>query len=154
MVLNMKLFLKISFLGTKYCGYQVQNNAPTIQQAMNEASKQIFGYDCDIIGCSRTDSGVHANEFCLTVSKKSENYLEHSIPVEKIPYSFNSLLPDDISVMSALEVSDDFHARYDVKYKEYVYKSVEKVHRRHFSALYRQKQHRVHISFTLERHEL
>ena len=118
----MKLFLKISFLGTKYCGYQVQNNAPTIQQAMNEASKQIFGYDCDIIGCSRTDSGVHANEFCLTVSKKSENYLEHSIPVEKIPYAFNSLLPDDISVMSALEVSDDFHARYDVKYKEYVYK--------------------------------
>lgn len=122
MVLTMKLFLKISFLGTNYCGYQVQNNAVTVQQTLNEASEKLFGYECDIVGCSRTDSGVHANEFCLTVSKKGENALLHSIPLEKIPTAFNSLLPDDISVIEAGMVDDDFHARYDVKYKEYIYK--------------------------------
>lgn len=122
MVLIMKLFLKISFLGTDYCGYQVQNNAITVQQRMNEASEKLFGHECDIVGCSRTDSGVHANEFCLTVSKKGENALVHSIPLEKIPTAFNSLLPDDISVTEAEMVDEDFHARYDVKYKEYIYK--------------------------------
>jgi tRNA pseudouridine38-40 synthase len=118
----MKLFLKISFLGTHYCGYQVQNNAITVQQKMNEAAQKLFGFECDIIGCSRTDSGVHANEFCLTVSKKGEPSLEHSVPLEKIPTAFNSLLPDDISVIEASMVEDRFHARYDVKYKEYIYK--------------------------------
>ena len=118
----MKLFLKISFLGTAYCGYQVQNNVVTIQQKLNEAAARIFGYECDIVGCSRTDSGVHANEFCITVSKKGQGYLDHSIPLSKVPTAFNSILPDDISVTSASMVDDSFHARYDVKYKEYVYK--------------------------------
>ena len=118
----MKLLLKIAFLGTAYCGYQVQNNAITIQQVMNETAERIFGFECDIVGCSRTDSGVHANCFCLTVSKKGCDALEHSVPLEKIPIAFNSLLPDDISVLEAYEVDNDFHARYNVKYKEYVYK--------------------------------
>lgn len=122
MVLTMKLFLKIAFLGTKYCGYQVQNNAPTIQQALNEAAERVFGFECDVVGCSRTDSGVHANEFCLTVSQKGVQHLNHSIPIDKIPTAFNSLLPDDIAVFYAEMVSDEFHPRYDVKYKEYVYK--------------------------------
>ncbi len=117
----MKLFLKISFLGTNYNGYQVQNNAPTVQRAMNQATERLFGFECDVVGCSRTDSGVHANEFCLTVSKKGENCLNHSVPISKIPIALNSLLPDDISVKYAEMVEDDFHARYDVKYKEYVY---------------------------------
>lgn len=118
----MKLFLKISFLGTHYCGYQVQNNAVTVQQMLNEASEKLFSFPCDVVGCSRTDSGVHANEFCLTVSKKGEPLLEHSIPIEKIPTAYNSLLPDDISVFEAAMVDDDFHPRYGVKYKEYTYK--------------------------------
>jgi tRNA pseudouridine38-40 synthase len=118
----MKLFLKIAFLGTNYCGYQVQNNAPTVQQVLNEASYRILGSDCDIVGCSRTDSGVHANEFCLAVSEKGTGRLEHSIPIDRIPTAFNSLLPDDVAVIDAKMVDDSFHPRYDVKYKEYVYK--------------------------------
>ena len=118
----MKLLLKISFLGTYYNGYQVQPNVPTVQQKLNETSKKIFGYDCDIVGCSRTDSGVHANEFFVTVSRKKENGIDCRIPLVSVPLAFNSLLPDDISVSEAYEVSEDFHARYNVKYKEYIYK--------------------------------
>ena len=61
----MKLFVKISYRGTNYAGYQIQKNAPTVQKAMNDAARALFGYECDITGCSRTDSGVHANEFCI-----------------------------------------------------------------------------------------
>lgn len=118
----MKLLLKISYLGTAYCGYQVQTNGATVQQKMNQATEAVFGYPCDIVGCSRTDSGVHANEFCLTVAKKGEASLDFSIPLDKIPTALNCRLPADISVLDAQLVSDEFHARYDVKYKEYVYK--------------------------------
>lgn len=118
----MKLLLKISFLGTYYNGYQVQPNVPTVQQKLNEAAKRIFGYDCDIVGCSRTDSGVHANEFFVTVSKRGEQGIDSTVPCEAVPLAFNSVLPDDISVLCAKEVEDTFHPRYDVKYKEYIYK--------------------------------
>lgn len=118
----MKLLLKISFLGTNYNGYQVQPDKPTVQQRMNEASNRIFGFPCDIVGCSRTDSGVHANEFFVCVSKKGENSLDCTIPCSSVPLAFNSVLPDDISVLSAKMVESDFHPRYDVKYKEYIYK--------------------------------
>lgn len=118
----MKLLLKISFLGTNYCGYQVQPDKPTVQQKLNEASARIFGFDCDVVGCSRTDSGVHANEFFVCISKKGENELECTIPSASIPLAFNSVLPDDISVASGRMVESDFHPRYDVKYKEYIYK--------------------------------
>ena len=117
----MKVLLRIAFLGKAYCGYQVQPNGVTVQQKLNEAAKTLFGFDCDIVGCSRTDSGVHANEFCATVTKKGESFLETTIPTEKIARAMSFWLPNDISVLSAVEVDDSFHPRYDVKHKEYVY---------------------------------
>lgn len=118
----MKLLLKISYLGGAYCGYQVQPNAVTVQQKLNEAAERLFGYPCDIVGCSRTDSGVHANEFCATVSKKGEGGLFTSIPPQKIPLAFSAHLPVDICVFEAMWVSECFHARYDVSEKEYLYR--------------------------------
>ncbi len=118
----MKLFLRLSFLGTKYCGYQVQENAPSVQRVLNETAERVFGFPCDIVGCSRTDSGVHAEEFCVSVTKKQEKGIETSIPVSKIPTAMNCFLPDDISVLEASFVPEEFHARYDVKYKEYIYR--------------------------------
>ena len=118
----MKILLYISYVGTQYCGYQVQPNGVSVQQKLNEAAKKLFGYDCDIVGCSRTDSGVHANQFCATVTKKGESFIDTSIPISKIPQAMTFWLPEDISVYKALEVSDDFHARYGVKSKEYIYK--------------------------------
>lgn len=118
----MKILLYISYLGTNYCGYQVQPNGVSVQQKLNEAAKQVFGYDCDIVGCSRTDSGVHADEFCATVTKRKENGIVTNIPVERIPLAMSNRLPRDISVYAAREVDESFHPRYDVRYKEYVYK--------------------------------
>ena len=117
----MKIVLKIAFLGTRYCGYQVQPNGVTVQQKLNEAAKDLFGYDCDVVGCSRTDSGVHANEFCVALNKRGESGLPTSIAPERIVMAMNARLPADISVLSARAAEDSFHPRYDVKYKEYVY---------------------------------
>ena len=117
----MKLFIKIRYDGTRYAGYQVQNNALTVQEVLNKALLDLFGFECDITGCSRTDAGVHAHCFCATVQKRGEASLQSSIPFEKIPFALNFRLPDDISVYYADWVNDDFHARYSVKSKTYEY---------------------------------
>lgn len=116
-----KILLRLSYLGTNYCGYQVQPNGISVQQRLNEAAKALFGFDCDIVGCSRTDSGVHAKDFCVTVAKKGCEGIETSVPISKIPVAINNHLPRDISVYSAEAVDKDFHPRYDVVSKEYLY---------------------------------
>lgn len=118
----MKLFLKIKYDGTAYAGYQVQNNAPTVQKVLNDAVCDLFGYECDVTGCSRTDAGVHALCFCATVQKHGESSLETTIPCERIPYALNIRLPDDIAVFYSSWVNDDFHARYSVISKTYEYR--------------------------------
>ena len=118
----MKILMHLSFLGTNYCGYQFQPNGITIQQRLNEATKALFGFDCDIVGCSRTDSGVHANQFCATIAEKGKNQIFTSIPMDRFPQAISPYLPSDISVLKAETVDDSFHPRYDVKYKEYVYR--------------------------------
>ena len=117
----MKLFVKISYLGKDFCGYQAQKDKRTVQTELNRAAEELFGFDCDITGCSRTDSGVHANMFCATINKHGEEGLLTDIDVKKISRAMTAHLPEDISVYHAEWVEDSFHARYDVKYKEYVY---------------------------------
>ena len=117
----MKIVLRLSYLGTDFCGYQVQPGLPTVQGALNEAAKGLFGIDCDVTGCSRTDSGVHANDFCVAITEKGKSYLNTSVPLEKIPVALNVRLPVGIAVRSAEAVEDSFHPRYDVLLKEYVY---------------------------------
>jgi len=116
-----KYLLKIAYDGSNYNGYQLQNDKPTIALMLNQAAKETFGFDCDIKGCSRTDSGVHALGFMATVEPKDKNN-KITVPVSKIPVAMNIKLPNDISVLEAKEVDKDFHPRYDVVSKQYVYK--------------------------------
>ncbi len=117
----MKILLTISYVGTNYAGYQLQADKPTIALMLNRATKKAFGVDCNVTGCSRTDKGVHALGFCATIEPKNKDE-NLTIPLDKIPVAMNSSLPDDISVISAKIVSDDFHPRYNVVKKKYIYK--------------------------------
>ncbi len=110
------LLLKISYIGSEYHGWQVQDNAVTVQQTLQDAIEKVFGKREDVIGCSRTDAGVHANMFCCNFRT------EKDIPVEKVANALNGNLPRDISVLSCEEAKPDFHSRYSCKGKEYVYK--------------------------------
>lgn len=116
-----KILLKIAYVGTAYCGYQVQPNGITVQEMLNRAAAALFGYECDVVGCSRTDSGVHARDFRAAISRKGTDVLETAIPVERIARAMNAHLPDDIAVLDARWVASDFHPRYDVIAKEYEY---------------------------------
>ena len=116
-----KILLTVSYVGTGYCGYQVQPNGITIQEVLGKAAERLFGCVCDVVGCSRTDSGVHARGFRVTLTRRGDPVLDTEIPLTRIPRALNAYLPDDISVLAATAVPADFHARYDVVSKEYEY---------------------------------
>ncbi len=116
-----KVLLTIAYNGRGYHGYQLQNDKPTIALVLNTSAKEAFGFDCDITGCSRTDSGVHALGFMATAEPRDKSN-EITVPVDKIPIAMNIKLPNDVVVLEAKEVDEGFHPRYDVVKKEYVYK--------------------------------
>lgn len=119
--MDSKILLTVSYVGTAYCGYQVQPNGVTVQEVLGDAAKALFGYTCDVVGCSRTDSGVHAREFCATLSKKGTDTLETAIPAYRMARAMNAHLPDDVAVLRAQAVPSGFHPRYDAVSKEYEY---------------------------------
>lgn len=110
------ILLTIAYDGKRYHGWQVQNNAVTVQEVFQSALYSVIGETAEIKGCSRTDAGVHANMYCISFKT------DFRIPLERIPHALNNFLPPDISVLSAKEVPEDFHARYSCKGKEYIYK--------------------------------
>ncbi len=126
-----KILLTIAYDGSHFSGYQVQANADTVQQALNEATAAVFGQSCDITGCSRTDSGVHAKMFCATVTSHGKDAFDPAgvhIPPDKLPRVLNAHLPDAIAVRRAQRVPLDFHARYSVTSKEYLYQIACRAH--------------------------
>lgn len=110
------LLLKICYDGSGYHGWQIQNNAVAVQQVFQEAMGKVLGSSPDLKGCSRTDTGVHALEFCISIKTESE------IPCKRLVGALNHFLPPDIAVLSCEEVPKDFHARYSCMGKQYVYK--------------------------------
>ena len=109
------LLLKIAYNGENYHGWQVQQNAVAVQAVFQEALYRVVGERPDLKGCSRTDSGVHAREFCISVKTESP------VPAERMVSALNHYLPQDIAVLSCEEMPQDFHARYSCAGKLYRY---------------------------------
>ena len=115
----MKYLCIIRYIGTHFCGFQVQPKRRTVQGVLTEAAEAVFGAPVSVTGCSRTDSGVHAEGFAVTL-EPSEGGAR--IPPENLPLAFRQHLPPDLSVSTARAVENGFHPRYDAKWKEYRYK--------------------------------
>jgi tRNA pseudouridine38-40 synthase len=112
----MKIVLKIGYIGTNYGGFQRQKNNPrTIQGVLEDALKIIFGTGVKVIGSGRTDKGVHSK--AQMVQFKPVRAIETS----KYPHILNNILPEDIRVYKAYEVSDNFHVQYSSIAKKYTY---------------------------------
>lgn len=109
------LLLTLAYDGSRYHGWQVQENALTVQEVFQKALFTVTGLSEDIKACSRTDTGVHAREFCVSLRTESK------IPPERLVAALNRYLPADIAVKTCREVPDGFHARYSCKGKEYTY---------------------------------
>ena len=101
-----RIRLVVAYDGTQYHGWQIQPGAVTIESVLNEALIQLMREPIQVIGASRTDSGVHARGNVAVFDTKSP------IPPERIAYAVNALLPDDIVVMRSEEVGCDWHPRY------------------------------------------
>lgn len=111
----MNILLTLAFNGGNYHGFQVQKNAVSVCSTLQNAMQALFGHRPDIKGCSRTDAGVHALEYCVSF------HCNTNIPLEKLPLALNYHLPEDIRVYNAQQVAEDFHARYSALGKEYLY---------------------------------
>ncbi len=112
--MQIKIKLTIAFDGTDYHGWQRQIGLRTVEGTLTKAISA-FMQPTDLIGCSRTDAGVHAHEFCVSY------FADTSIPAEKLPIALNTKLPPDIRALRAQYMPHDFHARYSAKSKTYTY---------------------------------
>ncbi|WP_164109695.1 MULTISPECIES: tRNA pseudouridine(38-40) synthase TruA [Sphingobacterium] len=113
-----RFFIEIAYDGSAYHGWQVQPNAISVQEKLNNALKTFLRTNIETIGAGRTDTGVHAKQ--LYVHFDSENPLFLASP-EKAKQSLNALLPYDIAVKRIIPVHTDAHARFDATSRSYEY---------------------------------
>lgn len=111
----MRWKIQLSYRGSAYCGWQRQPNDPSVQQTLEEAFALILRQPVEIVGCGRTDTGVHAR-----------SYTAHADVVDitltdKLIYQLNAVLPVDIALLNVVETTPAFHARFDAIEREYRY---------------------------------
>ena len=113
----MKYLITFSYDGSKYYGYQKQPDKPTIQEEIEKVLTQLnSNKPVNISASGRTDSGVHA------LNQKAHFVLEKDYDLDKLHYSINKMLSNNIYVRKIEKIDDNFHARFDVKRKKYTYK--------------------------------
>ncbi len=107
--------LTVEYDGTDYCGWQTQENGPTIQETLEKAIEAVMDSAATLHGSGRTDSGVHA------LGQTASFQTESELPCEKLRDAINAHLPPDIAVLEVEDVAPDFHARYSARSKVYRY---------------------------------
>ena len=114
----MRYFFEISYSGTNYHGWQIQNNAVSIQQTIQDKLSLLLRADIEITGSGRTDAGVHAKQQYFHVD------IDEGLDCEDFKYHINAILPFDIAVHSIRGVKENAHARFDAVSRGYIYKVV------------------------------
>lgn len=112
----MRYALLVSYDGTGYGGWQIQNNAVTVQQKLQEAASDLFGVPTAVTASGRTDSGVHAKGQVCHFDAQT------SIPPHKIADALNVRLPEDISVLASAAAPENFDSNRSAKKKTYCYR--------------------------------
>ncbi|MBQ1619757.1 MAG: tRNA pseudouridine(38-40) synthase TruA [Oscillospiraceae bacterium] len=108
--------LKLMYNGTAYHGWQVQKNAASVEETLERGVSMVCGERVKLVGCGRTDAGVHAEHYIANFHTNSR------IPIERLPFAVNTHTPEDIVVREALEVADSFNAIGSCLKKEYTYR--------------------------------
>ena len=108
--------LILLYNGTAYHGWQVQKTEVTVAQTLEKGLSMVCGEPVRVVGCGRTDAGVHAEHYVANFHTSSR------IPVDRLPFAVNTHIPEDIAVLEAYEVADDFNAIGSCIRKEYTYR--------------------------------
>ena len=110
-----RYFIKFAYSGTSYHGWQIQENAHTIQAELENALSNIISTEIKVTGAGRTDTGVHAKEMYAHFDSIAE------LNQDELCYKLNRFIPDDIVVYDILKVKSDAHARFDALKRTYNY---------------------------------
>ena len=137
-----KMLLFLRYDGTNYHGWQVQPDAVTIQQKVQDAIEKVTGVRAGVSGCSRTDAGVHARMYACAFETESK------ITAFKFPLALNAYLPRDIVVYKCSEVPLDFHPRYHAVAKKYCYRFLAD---RHSNPFWDRYTHQVYVKMDVDK---
>ena len=107
--------LRLAYDGTDYGGFQIQKNTFTIQEKLEKALLEVYKEEIRVTGAGRTDSGVHARGQVVNYTAQA------TLPVDRICWALNSVLPRDIVVWEAVKVNESFHSSFDAVSKIYSY---------------------------------
>ncbi|MFQ3577312.1 MAG: tRNA pseudouridine(38-40) synthase TruA [Cytophagales bacterium] len=110
-----KYFLEISYLGSNYSGWQIQENAFSAQQCVQDALETFLRHEVSTLGSGRTDAGVHARQQFVQFST-------NEIVNSKAIIGLNAILPNDISVKNIFKVPNHASARFDAQRRKYIYR--------------------------------
>ncbi len=113
----MRYFLKLSYNGTNYCGWQIQPEAKSVQETLEKCLSTILREKILVVGCGRTDTGVHARNYIAHIDCNSTTINKDS----KFLHKINSFLPQDIVIHTITKVSNEDHARFGATKREYKY---------------------------------
>jgi tRNA pseudouridine38-40 synthase len=113
----MRFFLTLSYRGTAYNGWQIQSNAPSVQQTLQRALSTLLRAQTETVGAGRTDAGVHAAHYVAHFDT------ENPAPMQAgdFCHRLNALLPGDIAVSEVRRVKEEAHARFSAVRREYKY---------------------------------
>ncbi|NTV84454.1 MAG: tRNA pseudouridine synthase A, partial [Bacteroidales bacterium] len=113
-----RYFIKLAYNGTRYHGWQIQDNAMTVQQVITDAVRLMWLKDFKMTGCGRTDTGVHASEFFAHFDLEENKSHEELIDLAQ---RLNRYLPEDIVILRIFPVPANLHSRYDAISRTYEY---------------------------------
>lgn len=111
-----RYFIRLSYNGTNYHGWQLQNNAHSVQAELNDKLTALLGESINVVGCGRTDAGVHAREFYAHFEVDKLVFSE-----KDLTYKLNRFLPEDIAIDKIFAVDKEMHARFSAVSRTYKY---------------------------------
>lgn len=113
---HIRYFIELAYHGSSYHGWQIQLNAPSVQEVVDRTLSTITRETVNTVGCGRTDTGVHARQLFAHFDLK-----KHILNIERFLHQVNSLLPENIAARGIFEVPGEAHARFDATKRSYEY---------------------------------
>lgn len=112
-----RYFIKLDYNGSAFHGWQIQPNAVTVQEWINKALSTLLRENINVVGCGRTDTGVHARNFYAHFDSSNNNLHEQ----ENLVYKLNRFVPKEINIQEIIKVHNEAHARFDAECRTYKY---------------------------------
>ena len=113
----MRYSIRLSYDGSAFCGWQIQNNAVSVQGVLEKALSTLCGQEIQVTGAGRTDTAVNAINYIAHFEIPTGSPLE----AEQLCYKLNAMLPREMSIHEICEATEEFHARFNAQSREYHY---------------------------------